>query len=164
MDTLEQLQDKKHMLSERVSQLKNAIASAEQGYSEESILTTAREINSLETQLRLTEKALENTQDKLREQEKFLNSKEYKDKLKMQENLRKQAEKETREVLRNAYSMQTDIENISKMLSEIDKLRRETGDRSILGVAYSQPFAWLLMLRNDIEHRISDSKFIKLEV
>lgn len=163
METLGELQNKIKMLSERVSQLKNAIAEAEQIYSLGSIPETAKEIHSLEIQLKLTEKALENTQDKLREQEIYFSSKEYKDKLKLQERLSEQAEKEAAEVLRNAYSMQKDIQNIEKMLKEIDKLKRETGDKSIYGISYAQPFAWLLMLKRDIDQRITDSRFIKLE-
>jgi len=165
MNTLIKLQEKQRMLSERASQLKSSLKRAEKNITGENIPEKASEIQSLEIQLQLTEKALETAQEQQRELEKKLNSKEYKDKLKQAEELRKQAEEETRTILKNLFEMQAGIQEVNDKLKQYNRLKVElTGNAQVYGVFYSQPFAWLQLLKTNIEKRISDSKFIKLEV
>jgi chromosome segregation ATPase len=159
------IQEKEKRLADRVRRLKAEILTVKKNLTEADIPEKAKEIHSLEIQLQLTERALENTQKQLREHEEKLNSKEYKDKLKLQENLRKQAEKETRTILKNLFEMQEGIQEVNKKLKQFDRLKAEIeGKPQVYGVSYSQPFAWLQLLERDIDKRISDTKFIKLAV
>jgi hypothetical protein len=90
----QKLKDRKFQLESSIQELKNSILSEETGDTSKLIEAHSLDIQRLETQLQLTELALRNTQDKLREREELESSKEFKDKQKMQEKLYKQAENE----------------------------------------------------------------------
>jgi SMC interacting uncharacterized protein involved in chromosome segregation len=149
---LQQLQEKEHFLTERVSRLKTSMQNVEQNLEPGNIEQKAEELRSLETQLFLTEKALQNTQDKLTEQKQLQGSKEFKDKQKQAQELRKQAEEETREVFRTLQELQQKTEEVFKKLRQVDGLNPEiTGQPQLVITSQVQPFAWLLMVHKQVQ-------------
>jgi protein subunit release factor A len=159
---LQQLQEKEQFLTERVSRLKSSMQEVEQNLEAGNIEKKAEEIGSLQTQLFLTEKALQNTQDKLREQKQLEGSKEFKDKVKQAQELRKQAQKETTEVFETLQELEKKTTQVFKKLKQVDKLNRETsGQPQVVILAQTQPFAWLLMAHKQVQGLLYRTKWLK---
>jgi protein subunit release factor A len=159
---LQQLQEKEQFLTERVSRLKSSLQEVEQNLEPENIERKAEEIGSLQTQLFLTEKALQSTQDKLREQKQLEGSKEFKDKVKQAQELRKQAEKETREVFETLQELQKKTTQVFKTMKQVDKLNRETsGEVQVVSYVQTQPFAWLHMVQKQLQGLLYSTTWLK---
>ena len=165
MNIIQELQNKENMLAERASMLKSSIQKEKQELTEHNISAKADSIRSLEIQLSLTEKALENIQEKHREQREILNSKEYKDKLKMQEKLSKQAIKQAGEVFEELQELLKKVEEVESLAKQAGKLERETAlDKSVLAyssIKFRQPFSWLYGLKLTLHKQVENGKLIK---
>jgi septation ring formation regulator EzrA len=159
---LQQLQEKEQFLTERVSRLKSSLQEVEQNLEPENIERKAEEIGNLNTQLFLTEKALQSAQDKLRAQKELEGSKEFRDKLKLAQELRKQAQKETTEVFETLQELEKKTTQVFKKLKQYDKLNRETsGEPQVLLTAQVQPFAWLLMVHKQVKGLLYSTTWLK---
>ena len=79
---LQQLQEKEKFLTDRQQRLKTSVAEIEQNLEAGNIERKAQELGSLQVQLMLTEKALQDTQSKLTERIELEGSKEFKDTVK----------------------------------------------------------------------------------
>ena len=148
MNTLQELQNKEKRLADRISRLKLSISALKENLTEQNLEAKAKELHSLEVQLELTEQAWKNTQDQLKEQEKLLSSKAYKDKLKQQENLHKQAVKQTRSIYEKLVEVQKEAKAVLNLTKDFDKLNKETlketgNIQSFLNLDMRQPFSWL---------------------
>lgn len=165
---LKELKQKEHSLQERKTRLSNSIQKLKSKLNEGNIEEVAEELTSLETQLQLTEIALQNTQEQFREQEKFLSSKEYADKQKQLEKLRKQAQNKAGEAFRTLQVLQKQCSEAQSIVKQHDRLNRElTQDKTgYSGIAIKQPFAWLRMVQLEVSARLKDTVFFidKLEV
>jgi len=163
--TISVLQNKEKMLEERASMLRSSIQEQNSLVNEHNIEAQALEINKLETQLKLTEKALENIQGQLREQEKLINSKEYKDKQKMKEKLIQQAKREAGEVLEGLKQLLAQAEKAEGIAKEAGKLEKElTIEKELLayaGLKFRQPFLWLYGLKQEIQKQLKNARFIQ---
>ena len=163
--TIRQLQEQETRLADRINRLNVSLAEAEKNLTEQNIPAKAEEIHSLEIQLQLTEKALASTQEKLREQEKFLSSKEYKDKLKMQEKLTGEATKQAGEVFEELQKLLKKTEEVEELVKQAGKLERETTiDKRKLAYSsmkFRQPFSWLYGLKIDMQKQLKNARFIK---
>lgn len=124
----QKLKDRKFQLESSIQELKNSILSEETGDTSKLIEAHSLDIQRLETQLQLTELALRNTQDKLREREELESSKEFKDKQKMQEKLYKQAENEAAGVFEKLSSFVTELENVFELVRQADNLIYELSE------------------------------------
>ena len=169
--TMRELTQQEIRLSERVSKLNEAISTAEAEVNENNIEEQAEELNSLHVQKKLTEVALRNTQEKLTAYKKLAGSKEYKDKLKEQEKLREQAQKETIELFELLTAFKEKAENVFKLCKQYDKLEHETSkfDTKLiykLSLERKQPFSWLRAIYSKVRNALKDTKYIadKLEV
>jgi len=169
--TIKQYEEREKRLSARVSRLKSSIAKAKMQVTEGNIPAKAEEINSLEIQLKLTETAHENVLKQLQEQEKFLASKEYKDKLKQQEKLRKQATQGTASILEKLVEVQQQAKEVFKLCKQYNKLNRETSkfDNTFsyyMNLEMKLPFSWLQMVFKNVNGFVkrAESMKDKLEV
>ena len=147
MNTIQQLQEKQSRLSARIQRLKASISEKKNKLTEGNISTIGEEIHKLEIQLELTEKVLENTQEQLREEEKLLNSKEYKHKLETYQKLQKQAQEQTVKVHKNLVALQKETHSAIKKVEQLSQAFREI-ETDKQKLAYSspqlkQPFSWL---------------------
>jgi protein subunit release factor A len=159
---LQQLQEKEHFLTERVSRLKSSLQEVEQNLEPENIEQKAEEIGSLQTQLFLTEKALQNTQDKLRERKQLEGSKQFKDKVKQAQELREQAQKETVKVFETLQELQKKTTEVFKKLKQVDRLESEVaGKASVVSYVQKQPFAWLLMVHKQVQGLLAQTVWLK---
>jgi protein subunit release factor A len=159
---LQQLQEKEQFLTERVSRLKSSMKEVEQNLEPKNIEQKAEEIGSLQTQLFLTEKALQSAQDKLRAQKELEGSKEFRDKQKQAQELRKQAQKETVKVFETLQELQQQTTEVFKKLKQYDKLNRETsGEPQVISYVQKQPFAWLLMVHKQVQGLLAQTVWLK---
>lgn len=160
---IDKLQEQEQLLTERVSRLKSSLKEVELNLEAENIEQKAEELKSLENQVYLTEKALQNTQSKLTERKKLEGSKEYKDKQKLAQELREQAEKETVKVFKTLQEVQKQTQKIHDNLKQFDNLQRElTGEIQYIATAQGvQPFAWLGKVHTSVRGLLYQSAWLK---
>jgi len=168
--TIKEFQEKEARLSERVSRLNSAIAEVQETITEANIENKAKELNSLKTQLSLTEIAHKKAQEQLERTEKFLASKEYKDKVKQQEELFKQAQKHTAGIYKQLLEIAAAAKEVHKTTEKLNKLERETlkisdNMKAYFSYEYKQPFSWLFKINAHIERSLKEARYIsdKLE-
>jgi len=164
--TIKQLQEKETKLSDRISRLKSSIIETKKNLTIQSIPGKAEEIKSLQVQLELTETVLKDTQEKLREQKKFLASKEYKDKLKIQEKLKEQATRKTAAILEKLVPVQAEAKEVFKLCKQHDKLNRETSKlensmQFFINLDCRQPFSWLKVISGQVNFAVKRAEYIK---
>jgi len=164
--TIKEIQEKERGLAERVARLKGSIAAVENSATVENIEAKAEELNSLQTQLNLTEVAYKKAQEQLKENKKLLDSKEYKDKLKMQEKLREQATSKTRTIYEKLAEVQAEAKEVFKLCNQYDKLNRETSRfgnpmQFFINLDSRQPFSWLRIIAKQVHFAVDRAKYIK---
>ena len=163
---IKKLQEAEQRLIERKERLEVSIQELKKNLTEGNLENTAEKIRQLETQLRLTGLALQSNQDKLQELEKLLSSKEYKDKLKMQEKLSKQAQEQTRAFYEKLFELRNEAQEVEKLADKFNQLQKETMLEKNFMQAYSklenrQPFIWLFNIAREMDRSIKEAKFIK---
>ena len=160
---IDKLQEQEQLLTERVSRLKSSLKEVELNLEAENIEQKAEELKSLENQVYLTEKALQNTQSKLTARKQLEGSKEYKDKQKLAQELREQAEKETVKVFKTLQEVQKKTQKIHDNLKQFDNLQRElTGEIQYIATAQGvQPFAWLGTVHKSVQGLLYSTTWLK---
>ena len=167
MNALQELQNKEKRISDRVARLHASISGIKNSITEHDISAKAEELKSLEVQKELTEVALKNTQDKLKELQKTISSKAYQDKLKQQENLQKQAVKQTRNIYEKLLEVQQGSKEVKIIIDKLNKLHRETlqvneNMRAYQSYAYKQPYSWLFKISGTINNSLKVAeKYLK---
>jgi len=157
---LQQLQEKEKFLTERITRLKSSIAEVESEVEVRNIEQKAQELGTLQVQLKLTESALQDTHSKLTERIELEGSKEFKDKVKQAQELRRQAQKQTTEVFENLKLIQKQVSEVFKKVNQVDKLNRETGEKHSY-VKLAQPFAWLGLVKKHIDNLIKQTSWLR---
>jgi hypothetical protein len=160
---IEKLQEQEQFLTERVTRLKSSLKEVELNLEPETIEQKAEKLRSLETQLYLTEKALQNTQSKLTARKQLEGSKEYKDKQKLSQELLEQAQKETVKVFKTLQEVQKQTQGIHSKLKQYDKLQKEfTGEVQYFATAQGvQPFAWLGTVHKSVQGLLHSTTWLK---
>jgi len=165
MNTIQKLQEKETRLSDRVQRLNASIIARKKILTESNIETLAAEINKLEIQLELTKKVKENTQEQLKEQEKLLNSKQYKKKLETYQRLEKQAQEETVKFYENLVALQRQAGTAIKKVEQLTKAFMEV-ETDKVALAYSQPklkqpFSWLYRTNSKLIAVLKRAEYLK---
>jgi len=118
----QQLQDRKNELESSIQELKDNILEEDIEKASRIVQAKSQELAGMKTQLELTQLALQKAQEKLRAREEFENSKEYKDKLKMQEKLYSEAENEAEKHFEKLNAFLGEIEETFKQVEQADKI------------------------------------------
>jgi len=163
---IKKMQEAEQRLNDRKKRMEVSIQELRNNLTENNIENTAEEIRQLETQLELTGLAIQNNQDMQQKHEELLNSKEYKDKLKMQEKLRKQAGEQTRAVYEKLVQLRQEIKEVEKIADKINKLNKETSTeknimREYIRFENKQPFAWLFRVAGEMDRNLRETKYFK---
>jgi len=158
-ETAERLKDRKKRIEVSIQELRSNLT-------EGNIESTAEELRQLEIQLEITQVAMQSNQEKLQEHEKLLSSKEYKDKLKMQEKLSKQAQEQTRAIFEKLVLVQSEIKEVKKLLEKLNQLQKETSLENNAMKAYfrfehKQPYSWLLKVAAQVDINLKEANLIK---
>ena len=165
MNKIQQLQEKEHRLSDRKNRLQVSLNELKNNLTESTIQANFEEILKLELQLELTEKVLENTQEELREQEKYIASKQYKQKLETYQKLQKQAQEQTAGVFKNLVALQKETHSAIKKVEELTQAFREI-ETDKQKLAYSspqlkQPFSWLYRTNRGFMTALKRAEYLK---
>jgi len=165
MNEIQRLQEAEAGLSKKVFVLKKAIQQEKQKLTERNISEKAVVVRNLENELQLTEEALQNTQDNLKDKENLINSKEYRDKEKQLQKLSGQAKEGTVKVFEQLQQLLKEIEAVEQLVSEAGKLERELSFEINLlaysGMRFQQPYSWLYGLKLDIQKQLNNTSLIK---
>lgn len=162
---IQQLIDRRNMLESSIQELKEAITEEGGELAIRNIERDALEINNLETQLELTELAIQNTQDKLRARIELENSKQYKDKQKMQEKLSGEAEKQAMSIFEKVNDLLAEIQEVEEKVNKADTLFIQLAGNQAQAQHYiqhsKQPFNWLWKLSRELQMKVAEMKTMK---
>lgn len=163
--TIQQLQVQENKLLDRKNRLHVSINEQKQNLNDSNIEAKAQVINSLEIQLDLTETALQNTQNKLTEENKRLASKEYQNKLETYQKLYRQATEQTVKVYKKLVELEKEAGKADNLVEQTTKAYRQF-ETDKVKLAYSspshkQPFSWLKALRAQLNMRLKQAEYIK---
>jgi len=159
----QQLLDRKNKLESSIQELKDNILSEDIDKASRVIQGKAQEVSNLQTQLELTQLALEKAQEKRREREKFEASKEYKDKLKMQEKLYKQAQNEAEQHFEKFSELITEIQETFNQVEQADKILYELAEDK-MHAQYrfkrrTEPYSRLWNIRTYLKNELADRAY-----
>jgi len=161
----QQLKDRTTQLENSIQELKNSILIEETLNTSKLIEQKALEIQKLETQLKLTELALQNTQEKLRARKEFESSKEFKDKQKMQEKLYSESRNEAGNLFKKLGSFVSEIEEVFEKVRQADNILYELSEEKDK-VFWSfkeraQPFSGLREIQDFLNNQLQDLEYRK---
>ena len=161
---LAELKTKEHGLLERKKRLEVSIQELENSASSEYIEELSTSLVQLKTQLELTETALSKAQEEQTELESFQSSKQFKELVKKQENLRKQAEEQTKAIYKKLVQLNEDMKEVSELTRNHYKVSKQLGETHC-NLNMVQPFNWLKMVQGVTEKRLNDTRWFpeKLE-
>lgn len=147
-------------LERQVALLLVEIQAVEAGVNADNIKENSTRLLQLETQLRVTEQALNNKRKELTELEQLQNSKIYQAKKKEVERQKLEAIDRTKAFYKNLLKLQAEAESILESTKKIDRLNVEVGNFNGWNLRMLQPFSWLNLVRKDISKRVNDTKWL----
>lgn len=159
----QQLKDRKNKLESSIQELKNNILSVDIEQASRIIQGKAQELSSLKTQLELTELAHAQAQEKLREREKFENSKEFKDKQKMQEKLYSEAGEQAEKHFEKLSEFLAEIQETFNQVEQADRILAELAeDKMHAQYRFKQrvePYARLRNIQTFLKNELQDRAY-----
>ena len=166
MSLLNIVQHKEKRLNERMKNIQASIAEIKKSITEQGISEKAGELNNLKLQLELTEVAHESTRKELQEYEKLIGSKDYKEMLKQQEELEKQAKKKTVSIIEKLHEVEKEAEQVHELTKQYEQIENEVFAGVKIRnthscITASQPYSWLWRTVRGIKASLNDTKWIK---
>jgi hypothetical protein len=159
----QQLNDRKLKLENSIQELKDNILSEDIEKASRQVQTMSLELSGLQTQLELTQLALEKAQDKLRARKEFEASKEYKDKQKMQEKLYSEAQKEAEKHFEKLSELIAEIQETFNLVEQADRISLELAENKDFAQhrfkIRAEPYSRLWNIRTYLKNELADRAF-----
>lgn len=158
----QQLKDRKQQLEHSIQEMKQNINEENAEQAIRTIQATALEIQKLQAQVELTELAIQNTQDKLRARQEFEDSKEYKDKRKMQEKLTGEGREQAMSIYEKVLDLQNEIQAVRDKVDKADSIHLQLAENKVEAVwsvqSKKQLFFWLWGLSQVLEGKAQEMR------
>jgi hypothetical protein len=159
----QQLKDRKLKLENSIQELKDNILSEDIEKASRQVQTKSLELSGLQTQLELTQLALEKAQDKLRARKEFEASKEYKDKQKMQEKLYSEAGKQAEKHFEKFSELIAEIQETFNQVEQADRISYELAEDKMKAQnrfkIRAEPYSRLWNIRTFLSNELADRAF-----
>lgn len=155
------LNDKRSVLEGKIKALEGEMLKLDGIATSENMTSIAQRMQEIESELKVAKMALANLDREIKEKASWLNSKEYKEMLARQDEIKAENLKKTKEVFKEVKRLNEIALSIIETNKEYDRLARKTGTFQGVAINQKQPYGWLGLVHRNTSGLLNDSSWLK---